>query len=51
MVILLTSKIINKAERDKKELAKTYNVDLSCIIWIGNNKYIVILKNGQEIRI
>ena len=41
---------IEKAIKDKKELAEQYNVSVSSVIWYGNNKYIVI-KNGKEIRI
>ena len=41
---------IEKAERDKQELSITYNVPVSSIVWIGDNKYIVI-KCGIEIRI
>lgn len=39
---------IEKATKDKKELAKIYGVSVSSIVWIGNNKYIVI-KDGKEI--
>ena len=48
---MFTNKIMNKVTKDKEELAKAYNTDLTSIVWIGNNKYIVKLKNGQEIRI
>lgn len=41
---------IEKAQRDCAELAREYNVSLSSVVWIGDNKYIVI-KNGKEIRI
>ena len=41
---------IEKAQRDRTELAREYNVSLSSVVWIGDNKYIVI-KNGKEIRI
>ena len=40
---------IEKAKRDKEELAKSYGVPISAIVWIGDNKYIVI-KDGKEIR-
>ena len=39
---------IEKATKDKKELAEIYGVSVSSIVWIGNNKYIVI-KDGKEI--
>ena len=41
---------IEKAIKDKEKLAKEYNVSKSEVIWIGDNKYIVI-KDGKEIRI
>lgn len=39
---------IEKAIKDKQELAEIYGVSVSSIVWIGNNKYIVI-KDGKEI--
>lgn len=39
---------IDKAQKDKKELAKEYDVSESSIVWIGDNKYILI-KDGKEI--
>ena len=48
---MFTDKIMHKVAKDKAELAKTYNTNASSIVWIGNNKYIVKLKNGREIRI
>lgn len=45
------NKVINKAVRDISELAESYGTDVSKIIWCGNNKYIVVLPNGKEIRI
>lgn len=44
----MINKPIEKARKDKQELAKLYNVSSSSIVWKGNNKYIVI-KNGKEI--
>lgn len=41
---------IEKAQRDCEELAREYNVPRSSVIWIGDNKYIVI-RNGETIRI
>lgn len=40
---------IEKAQRDKEELARSYEVPISAVVWIGDNKYIVI-KDGEEIR-
>lgn len=41
---------IEKAIKDKNELAKEYDVPVSAIVWIGDNHYIIV-KNGKEIRI
>lgn len=41
---------IEKAIKDKAELAKQYDVSISSIVWIGDNKYIVV-KDGIEIKI
>ena len=41
---------IDKAAKDKRELAQEYCVHASSIVWIGDNKYIVI-KDGKQIRI
>ena len=41
---------IKKVQRDKEELAQSYEVPISAVVWIGDNKYIVI-KDGEEIRI
>ena len=43
-------KIHNKVQKDKKELALSYEVSESSIVYIGNNHYIVV-KDGMEIRI
>lgn len=40
----------DKAIMDKIALATEYDVPVSCIVWIGNNHY-VIVKDGREIRI
>lgn len=40
---------IDKAIKDKESIARLYNVPVSAIVWIGDNKYIVV-KNGKEIR-
>ena len=41
---------IEKAHKDRTELARQYDVSPSCVVWIGDNHYIVC-KNGKEIRI
>lgn len=41
---------INKAQKDKAELAEEYSVPVSCIVWIGDNHYIIV-KDGHEIRV
>lgn len=43
-------KAIEKAQKGCAELAKSYGVPVSVVVWMGNNKYIVV-KDGQEIRI
>ena len=42
---------IEKIQRDKKELASSYNTDKSKIIYVGDNRYIVVTRDGKEIRI
>lgn len=44
------NKVIDKATRDKMELANLYDVSTSAIVWIGDNHYIVV-KDGKEIRV
>ena len=46
----MENKAIEKALRDKIELAKEYEVPISSIVWIGDNHYIII-KDGTEIKI
>lgn len=46
----LATFMIEKAQKDRVELAHEYGVSPSSIVWIGDNKYIVI-KDGCEIRI
>lgn len=48
---MFTEKLIEKVRKDKKELAESYNTDKSKIVYIGNNKYIVVLPSGEQIRI
>ena len=43
-------KAITKAIKAKKRLAKQYNVSTSSIVWLGDNRYIVVV-NGKEIRV
>lgn len=44
-------KLMEKVMKDKKELAKSYGVNTSQVVYIGNNKYIVVTNDGKEIRI
>ena len=46
----MNNKPIEKAQKDRRELAREYEVPDSAVIWLGDNKYIVI-KDGVEIRI
>ncbi len=39
---------IEKAQRDKAQLAAKYNVPPSSVVWAGGNRYIVV-KDGAEI--
>lgn len=41
---------VEKAARDREKLAKEYGVPASSVVWIGDNKYIVV-KDGLEIRV
>lgn len=43
-------KAIEKAQKDREEIAKSYNVSTSAVVWMGDNKYIVI-KDGKQILI
>lgn len=43
--------LYDKVQKDRKELAQSYNTDESKIVYIGDNKYIVVLPDGKEIRI
>lgn len=45
------NKLMEKVQRDKKELAATYNTTESSVVWIGDNKYIVVTRDGKEIRV
>ena len=46
----MNNKPIEKAQKDRHELAYEYGVPDSAVVWLGDNKYIVI-KDGVEIRI
>lgn len=41
---------IERAKREKLELAKKYDVSPSAIVWLGDSRYIVV-KGGQEIKV
>ena len=41
---------LEKAITDKAGLAKEYGVPTSSIVWIGDNRYIIV-KDGKEIKI
>lgn len=45
-----THKIIEKAQKDVQELAQKYGVPASSVVWMGDNKYIVV-KDGNSILI
>lgn len=44
------NKTIEKAQRDRAEIAVEYETPVSSVVWIGNNKYIVV-KDGKQIYI
>ncbi len=43
-----SEKLIEKARKRKDKLSRDYDVPKSCVVWVGNNKYIVV-KDGKEI--
>lgn len=43
-------KLLDKVRKDIRELAISYDVSESSIVWIGDNQYIIV-KKGREIRI
>ena len=47
---MLYYKAILKAEKDREELAKEYDVPISAVVWLGDNKYAVV-KDGKTIYI
>ena len=48
---MFIDKLMEKVARDKKSLAETYGTAESSIVYIGDNKYIVVTQDGKEIRI
>lgn len=48
---LAARKSIEKAIKDKKELAEMYGVSESAVVWMGGNKYIVVMPDGTEVKI
>lgn len=40
--------LLKKIEKDKKELSASYEVPISAVVWIGDNRYIVV-KDGKQI--
>ena len=48
---LAARKSIERAINDKKELAEEYGVSESAVVWIGDNKYIVVMPDGTEVKI
>ena len=47
---MLYYKAILKAEKGREELAKEYDVPISAVVWLGDNKYAVV-KDGKTIYI
>lgn len=41
---------IERAKREKLELAKKYGVSTSAIVWLGDSRYIIV-KSGREIKV
>lgn len=48
-MINTTNKAIEKAKNDKIKLAKQYNTHINNIVWMGGNRYIIVIQ-GREIR-
>lgn len=42
-----TNLVIDRAARTKEKLAALYDVPISSIIWMGDDRYIIV-KNGKE---
>lgn len=43
-------KAIEKAYKAKCKLATAYNVEITSIVWMGDNKFIIV-DNGKEIEV
>lgn len=43
-------KLYERVNKRRKELAETYDISESAVVWIGNNRFIVV-KDDKEIRI
>ena len=43
-------KAIEKAFQTECRLAKEYNVDVTSIVWMGSNRFIIV-DNGKEIKV
>ena len=43
-------KAIHKAMKDKRNLAALHGVPVSSIVWLGENRYIVV-KGREELRV
>lgn len=41
---------MNKILKEKIKLAKLYDTDESKIVWVGSNLYMIVLRNGTEIK-
>ena len=48
---MFIDKLLEKVRKDKSEIAQSYGIDSSCVVYIGDNKYIAVLPDGKEIRI
>lgn len=48
---MFIEQLYEKIRRDKEELSQSYGVSTSSIVYIGDNKYIVVMPDGKEIRI
>lgn len=45
-------KAIEKAYKAKCKLATAYNVEMTSIVWMGDNKFIIVdVDNGKEIEV
>lgn len=44
------NRAIEKATQLKAHIARAYGVDTTSVVWMGNNRFIVV-KNGEEIKV